>query len=59
MGIWVIFMNGAARNIHALFFFLFKIFFFYVGHLLKVFRICYNVGFVLRIDILAGRHVGS
>ena len=53
MGIWVIFMNGAARNLHALFFF------FDVGHFLKVFRICYNVGFVLCIDILAGRHMGS
>ena len=59
MGIWVIFMNGAARNIHAFFFFFLRFFFFYVGHLLKLFRICYNVGFVLRIGILAGRHVGS
>ena len=41
------------------FFFFLRFFFFYVGHLLKVFRICYNVGFVLHIDILAGRHVGS
>ena len=32
--------------------------FFDVGHFLKVFRICYNVDFVLCIDILAVMQVG-